>query len=180
MSGSRQTLAEPERRAVAGWAAECAEHVLPIFEAAAPTDARPRDLIARARAYARATDDGTAAGIRDRFVGGVPAAEMPNQAAGAAARSAGQASAVVHMGAHALGAAGYAVVARELDEPADDGAGDREVAWQLSRMTPQVRAALASLPAAGTDRRGPLGPGLLTTGRVGHAVRRIQAGLGVG
>lgn len=177
MKRSRQTLDEPERRAVAGWAADCAEHVLGIFESAAPSDRRPRDLIVRARAYADAVDAGTAAGIRSRFVGGVPSAEMPNPAAAAAARAAGQALAVVHMGAHAMGAAGYAVVARELDKADDPNAGDREVDWQLAEMSPRVRAALASLPDAGVDQHGPLGPGLLTSGRVGDAVRRIQARL---
>ena len=48
---SPQTLSEPDRRLVAAWAADCAEHVLEIFEAAAPGDSRPRDLIARARAF---------------------------------------------------------------------------------------------------------------------------------
>lgn len=178
MTRSTQTLDEPDRRAVAGWAADCAEHVLDIFESAAPSDRRPRDLIARARAYADAVDEGTAAGIRNRFAGGVPTREMPNPAAAAAARAAGQASAVVHMGAHALGAAGYAVAARELDEADDPKAGDRELEWQLAEMSPRVRAALASLPDAGVDQHGPLGAGLLTSGRVGDAVCRIQERLG--
>jgi len=42
---SPQTLSEADRRAVAAWAADCAERVLPIFEAAAPGDGRPRNLL---------------------------------------------------------------------------------------------------------------------------------------
>jgi hypothetical protein len=42
---SPQTLSEADRRTVAAWPADCAEHVLEIFEAAAPGDSRPRDLI---------------------------------------------------------------------------------------------------------------------------------------
>lgn len=49
---SPQSLSEAERRTVAAWAADCAEHVLPIFEAEAPDDDRPRALVERARAYA--------------------------------------------------------------------------------------------------------------------------------
>jgi hypothetical protein len=40
-----------------------------------------------------------------------------------------------------------------------------------------VRAALRTLPAAGTDRSGPLGAGLLTSGALGVLTREIQAGL---
>ncbi|MDA8316452.1 MAG: hypothetical protein M0010_14975, partial [Actinomycetota bacterium] len=50
---SPQTLSEADRRLVAGWAADCAERVLGLFEAEVPDDERPRVLIARARAFAR-------------------------------------------------------------------------------------------------------------------------------
>ncbi len=45
---SPQTLSEADRRCVAAWAADCAERVLPLFEAEAPGDGRPRDTAARA------------------------------------------------------------------------------------------------------------------------------------
>ena len=51
--GSPQTLSEADRRIVAVWAADCAERVLGLFEAEAPGDSRPRDAIARLRAFAR-------------------------------------------------------------------------------------------------------------------------------
>jgi len=50
---SPQTLTEADRRNVAVWAADCAERVLGLFEAEAPGDCRPRDAIARLRAFAR-------------------------------------------------------------------------------------------------------------------------------
>lgn len=50
---SPQALSESDRRVVAAWAADCAERVLPLFEAEEPDDPRPRDGIARARAFAR-------------------------------------------------------------------------------------------------------------------------------
>jgi len=102
--GSPQTLSEADRRLVAAWAADCAERVLGIFEAEAPDDDRPRALIARTRAFARG-ELNIAEEIRRRLVGGVGAGEVTAPAAAAAARAAGQAVAVCHMGAHALGAA---------------------------------------------------------------------------
>jgi hypothetical protein len=101
---SPQTLSEAERRVVATWAADCAERVVALFEAEAPADARPRDAIARARARAFARGELSAAEeIRRRFVAGRAAREVNSPAAVAAARSAAQAAAVAHMGAHALG-----------------------------------------------------------------------------
>ncbi|CAD6010360.1 protein of unknown function [Agreia sp. COWG] len=55
---SPQSLSESDRRLVAAWAADCAERVLPLFETEAPDEDRPRDAIARARAYARGELDG--------------------------------------------------------------------------------------------------------------------------
>lgn len=174
---SPQTLSEADRRLVAGWAADCAERVLGLFEAEAPTDDRPRAAIARARAFARGELD-TAEEIRRRFVGGVPAGELGSPAAAAAARSAGQAVAVCHMGAHALGAAAYAVEAVSRANPGRPGVADDEARWQLNYMTPEVRAALHSLPPVGENRSGPLGPGLLASGRLGAIVQALQVGLG--
>src|SRR6478752_5634477 len=67
--GSPQTLSEGDRRLVAAWAADCAERVLGLFEAAAPEDRRPREAIARTRSFARGELD-VAEEIRQRFVGG--------------------------------------------------------------------------------------------------------------
>ncbi|MHB1873647.1 MAG: putative immunity protein [Streptosporangiaceae bacterium] len=84
--GSPQTLSEADRRLVAAWAADCAERVLPLFEAEAPDDDRPRALIARARAFARGGLN-TTEEIRRRFAGGVAAGEAKTPAAAAAARA---------------------------------------------------------------------------------------------
>ena len=174
---SPQTLSEADRRAVAAWAADCAEHVLEIFEAAAPGDGRPRELIARARAFARG-EFGAAEGIRRRFEGGVPAHEGHTAAAAAAARTAGQAAAVPHMGAHALGAAAYAAKAAGLAAPNEGAAREAEVRWQLNHMSATVRAALRLLPPVGENAAGPLGPGLLTSGLLRAIIEELQAGLG--
>lgn len=174
--GSPQSLSVVERRVVAAWAADCAEHVLPLFLAEAPDDYRPRALIARTRAYARGELD-TAEEIRRRFVGGVDAADVTVPAAAAAARAAGQAAAVCHMGAHALGAAGYAARAAALSVPDRPEAVTEEIQWQLARMSKEVRNAFRALPPAGENRAGPIGPGLLTSGQLGTTIRQIQAQL---
>jgi hypothetical protein len=176
MAGSPQALTEPERRLVAAWAAACAERVLPLFEAERPHDHHPRDAIARTQAYARA-ELGTAEEILARFANGGAAREAGSPAAAAAARAAGQAAAVCHMGAHALGAAGYAARAIGLARPDDPNAPRKEIEWQLANMTPEIRAALRNLPTVGENRAGPLGPGLLSSGQVGMIIRDIQSRL---
>jgi hypothetical protein len=174
--GSPQTLSEADRRIVAVWAADCAERVLGLFEAEAPGDSGPRDAIARTRAFARG-ELGVAGEIRRRFVGGAGAREVSAPAAVAAARAAGQAASIPHMGAHALGAAAYAAKAAGLAAPDRPGAVSEEICWQLGRMPAAARAALRQLPPIGENPAGPLGPGLLASGLLGTIIRDLQAGL---
>ncbi|PVE98106.1 putative immunity protein [Microbacterium sp. TPD7012] len=176
-TASPQSLSDAERRIVAAWAADCAEHVLPLFAAEAPEDDRAADAIARARAYARGELD-AAGEIRRRFVAGRAAASARTPAGVAAARAAAQAAGVAHMGAHALGAAAYAAKAVELAHPESPGVRGREVAWQLDRLSPDAADALRRLPLLGEDTAGPLGPGLLASGVLGAVIREIQEHLG--
>ncbi|QIK71577.1 hypothetical protein G7070_03920 [Propioniciclava coleopterorum] len=169
---SPQTLDDGDRRVLALWAADCAARVLPLFEAEAPDDPRVRDAIARTRAYGQGTSS-AAAEIGLRMVAVKAAAAATSPAGAAAARSAAQASAVAHMGAHALGAAAYAVKAVDLARGAE--AGLDEERRQLRDLTPEARAALARLPLLGDASGGPLGPGLLTRGLLGEVITRIQA-----
>ncbi|MGO4858405.1 putative immunity protein [Arthrobacter sp. 2MCAF14] len=171
---SPQTLSETERRLVAAWAADCAERVLILFEMEAPTDGRPRDAIARTRAFAHGELD-AAGEIRRRFVAGRAANAVSSPAAVAAARAAGQATGVAHMGAHALGAAAYAAKAAGLAAPDQPTAISDEISWQLEHMNTQVKAALQQLPPVGEDSAGPLGSGLLASGLLGSIIRKIQA-----
>ncbi len=174
--GSPQSLSEADRRLVAAWAADCAEHVLALFHAEAPDDDRPRALIARTRAFARG-ELRTADEIRRRFAGGVGTRDVSSPAAAAAARAAGQAVAVCHMGAHALGAAAYAARAAGLADPDRPEAVEEEIRWQLDQMSAEVRDALRTLPPVGRNPSGPLGPGLLASGQLGSIVRELQARL---
>lgn len=171
---SRQTLSEADRRLVAAWAADCAERVLPIFEAEEAGEDRPRDAIDRARAFARG-ELGAAEEIKRRFIALAAARWAATPAGAAAARSAGQAAAVAHMGAHALGAAAYAVRAAGLVAPDQPAATADEIRWQVEHASPVVRAALRQLPPVGEDASGPLGPGLLASGALGAIIRELQA-----
>ena len=173
---SSQTLSESDRRVVAAWAADCAQRALPLFEAEAPHDDRPRDAIARARAFARG-ELTPSSEIRRRFVAGRAAHSASSPAGVAAARAAAQASGVAHMGAHALGAAAYAARAAGLRPSAPPDAVDREIEWQLRQLSPEARSALSPLALLGQDAAGPLGPGLLSTGELGSIVRALQAGI---
>lgn len=173
---SAQTLTEAERRILAAWAADCAERVLALFEAEAPQDSGPREAIARTRAFARGELE-VAEEIRRRFVGGDSARRARCPAAIAAARSAGQAAAVAHMGAHALGAAAYAAHASGLAAPDHPEAVREEIEWQLSNLSQAAGEALRKLPPIGQDRAGPLGPGLLSRGQLGQVIGELQDGL---
>jgi hypothetical protein len=174
---SPQSLSESDRRLVAAWAADCAERVLPFFEGEAPADGRPRDAIQRARAFSRDELD-TADEIRRRFVAGRAAQAVSSPAAVAAARAAGQASGVAHMGAHALGAAAYAAKAAGLAAPDRPTALSDEIEWQLGHADARVRSALRQLPPLGEDSAGPLGAGLLASGVLGAVIRQLQAAVG--
>ncbi len=174
--GSPQTLSQAGRRIVAVWAADCAERVLWLFEAEAPEDGRPRDAIARTRAFARG-ELGVAEQIRRRFIANGAARDVKVPAAAAAARAAGQAASVPHMGAHALGAAAYAAKAVGLAASDRPDAVSEEIRWQPGHMSAEVRGALRLLPSVGENPSGPLGPGLLASGVLGTIIRDLQAGL---
>jgi hypothetical protein len=173
--GSPQTLSEADRRIVAVWAADCAERVLGLFEAEAPGDSRPRDAIGRLRAFARG--ELGVAEARRRFVAHAAARDVSGPAAVAAARAAGQAASIPHMGAHALGAAAYAAKAAGLVAPERPEGVSNEICWQLGRISTPARAALRQLPPVGENSSGPLGPGLLASGLLGTIIRDLQAGL---
>jgi hypothetical protein len=138
------TLSEDDRRALAVWAADCAERTLPLFEARAAGDPRPRHAIRGLRAFARG--EMRIGAVRDLSVRAHAAArEVGEPVAVAAARAAGQAAAVAHMAAHARGVA-YAAVAAALAAPDDPDAGTDEVRWQFEHASPEVRDILRRLP----------------------------------
>ena len=133
------TLTDEDHHRLALWAAECAEHVLPLFEAARPDDGRPREAVAAARAWAR----GELPMMRTRALGGhaMGAARELTDAPRCAAYAAGQAAVVAHVAEHDLGAAAYAVKAAVSAAPAghEDEARRAECRWQRDRLPDEVR-----------------------------------------
>ena len=134
------TLTDADHHLLALWAATCADHVLPLFEAARPADPRPRQAIAGARAWARGEITMTQA----RAAGGhaMGAARDLRGAARHAAYAAGQAAVVALVAAHELGAAAYAIKAARAAAPAGAGelAGRRECRWQRAQLPGAIRA----------------------------------------
>lgn len=133
------TLTDDDHRLLALWAATCAEHVLPLFEAQRPTDPRPREAIEAIRAWAR----GEMRMWDSRAAGGhaMAAARDLRGPARHAAYAAGQAGAVAHVAAHDLGAAAYAIRAVRAAVPEGQGeaAGRAERRWQRDRLPGAVR-----------------------------------------
>ncbi len=133
------TLTDADHHLLALWAASCAEHVLPLFESARPDDPRPREAIARVRAWAR----GEATMTQARTAGGhaMAAARELRGAARHAAYAAGQAAVVAHVAAHDLGAAAYAIKAARAAAPEGEAeaARRRECRWQRDRLPDAVR-----------------------------------------
>lgn len=133
------TLTDSNHLLLALWAALCAEHVLPLFELARPSDARPRRAIALARQWARGevtmSQARTAAGHANA------AARDLQGAARHAAYAAGQAAAVPHVAAHELGAAAYAIKAARAAAPKDEAesAAKFECRWQRDQLPDAIR-----------------------------------------
>lgn len=132
-------LTDTDHHLLALWAADCAEHVLPLFEVVRPDDPRPREAVAAARAWTR----GELRMMQVRALGGhaMGAARDLRGAARFAAYAAGQAAVVAHVAAHELGAAAYAVRAARAAASAEDAreAGRAECRWQRSRLPAAVR-----------------------------------------
>ncbi len=134
------TLTDSDHQLLALWAATCADHVLPLFEAARPADPRPRQAIAQARAWVRG--EITMSPARTAAGHAMAAARELSGAARHAAYAAGQAAAVAHVAAHELGAAAYAIKAARAAAPdgAGESAGRRECRWQRDQLPDAIRA----------------------------------------
>lgn len=133
------TLTDEHHHLLALWAATCAEHVLPLFEAVQPSDLRPRQAIAQIRAWVR----GEVAMSQARAAGGhaMAAARPLGGAARHAAFAAGQAAVVAHVAAHDLGAAAYAIKAVRAAAPpaSSERMGQLECRWQREQLPEAIR-----------------------------------------
>jgi hypothetical protein len=133
------TLQDADHHLLAVWAADCAQHVLHLFEEVRPNDDRPRRAIELTRAWTR----GEITMTQSRAAGGhaMAAARELSGAARHAAYAAGQAAVVAHVAAHELGAAAYAIKAVQAAAPKgeSESAGRRECQWQREQLPEAIR-----------------------------------------
>ncbi|MER5390829.1 putative immunity protein [Saccharopolyspora sp. NPDC002686] len=171
--GSEIVLSVQDLRAVTGFAAECAEGALGIFEADLPDDTRPRDAIGAAWEFARGGERGKV--LREVAWAALKAAKCtnsaaPREAAWAAMAAAG--AAYLHPLAkstqvkHILGAAAHAARAAELVADDDQSVGAEHIERTAQLVTPDVVDVLKRFPQA------PSGGG-----RIGELIRTLDARL---
>jgi len=125
-----------DHKALALWAADCADHVLPYFEEKYPEDPRPRNAIEALQTWIN-TGMFRMAVIRTASLDAHAAAREAGEdsAARFAARAAGQAVATAHVPTHAIGASLYALKAVKAANPRDAGAAvAREREWQIKNL----------------------------------------------
>lgn len=141
-------------RSLGGWAADCADRALPVFEAYTESDLRPRAAITGIREFAGGGK--RTAVLRSLALSAFSAArESDDPAAAAAARAAGLAasSAYTHPMAdvqqtkHIVGPAAYAALALELDRGGDEKIGNAEVFWAIEHVPDEVCGILRQMPA---------------------------------
>ncbi len=155
------TLSLESLRAIGGWAADCAERALPVYETHADSDSRPRAAIEGIREFAGGGK--RTARLRSLAMKAHAAArEIGDPAAAAAARAAGVAAASaythplvdVHQTKHIVGPAAYAALALELDHDGDPSAADGEVRWAIEHAPSEAREVLLQMPCrqAGKSR----------------------------
>jgi len=122
-------------RIIAMWAADCAEHVLHLFEEKYPEDKRPREAIEAGRAWIRG--ETRVGDIRKAAIAAHAAARnADNESAIAAARAAGHAAGTAHVAGHAIHAAEYACKAVSFLHQPESGSNPMasERKWQLTHL----------------------------------------------
>lgn len=129
-----------DQRVLAAWAADCAEHVLPFFEKAFPSDNRPRLALEVCRKWV-ASGRFRMKEIREASLSAHAAAREAKDfpAAFNAARAAGHAVATAHVAQHAFGVF-YALRAVAAAFPDDAEAQVQlEFQWQADHLPPHLR-----------------------------------------
>jgi hypothetical protein len=146
-------LDEATHRLLASWAADCAEHVLPLFATKYPEDDRPARAIEMARAWSRG--ETTVGDAREAaFAAHAAARSATDEAAREVARASGHAVATAHMADHELGAAAFAIRAVRLASPPSEAmaAGARECRWQLEQLPEAIRELVLSDEALRSEK----------------------------
>jgi hypothetical protein len=130
-----------DHKALARWAAKCAEHVLPLFEEKYPEDRRPRHALETLDEWIE-TGEFRMQVIRHASLAAHAAARevAEDKAAHFAARAAGQAVATAHVPTHGVGPALYALKALAATMPPDlQSVIAQERAWQLGKVPDNLR-----------------------------------------
>lgn len=136
-------LSLERHRLLALWAADCAEHVLPLFNTQFPQDNRPAQAIEAARAWSRG--EITVGAARAAAVEAHAAARAADEeAARCVARAAGHTVATAHMAEHAPGAAMYALKAVKAAADKQNDAVTQEYSWQLEQLPDEIRGLVLS------------------------------------
>jgi hypothetical protein len=122
------------RRLLAVWSLDCAEHILPLFEKKHLKDKRPRQAIEAGRAWVRG--EIRVGEVRKAALATHAAARAVEEPARSAARAAGHAAATAHVITHCVGAPMYACKAlsflRTQDSKKDPITAERR--WQMARL----------------------------------------------
>ncbi len=148
------TLTLDSLRAIGGWAADCAERALSVYETQTDSDSRPRAALEGIRVFAAGGK--RAAQLRTLSLAAFAAArEVDTPAATAAARAAGLAAssaythplADVEQTKHIVGPAAYAALAIEISGGGDPHIGESEVRWAIDHAPPEAREVLQQMPA---------------------------------
>ncbi len=160
-------------RAIGGWAAECAERSLWVYESRPGADERPRAAIEGIREFA--AGERRTARLRTLALDAHRAArEVGDPAAAAAARAAGSAAASaythpladVHQTKHIVGSAAYSALALELARGGDPTVAASEVRWAIEHAPNEAREVLLQMPAREIGR-----------GRLDALLYELDAGL---
>jgi hypothetical protein len=132
-----ELVGRTDHKALAVWAIDCVERVMPYFEEKYPEDHRPRQAIETLQAWIN-TGVFQMAVIREASLASHAAAREVGEdnAARSAARAAGQAVATAHVPTHSIGAANYALQAihRAANASDADAAIVEERDWQYRRL----------------------------------------------
>jgi hypothetical protein len=144
-----------DQRAMAIWAADCAERVISFFENAYPKDERPRKAIEACREWV-GTEVFKMSVIRGASLSAHAAAReaKENKVACFAARAAGQAVATAHVSQHAFGAAYYALKAVEAADLTNAEFNvAKELDWQLQHAPKNLREAISKTVIVQKDNK---------------------------
>ncbi len=144
-------------RAVALWAADCAEQALLLFETHHPGDTRPREAIEASRKFGRGKKRDKA--LRIVALAALAASKAADEPSKYAARAAMLAAAVaythtdlqmglpgVRQAKHVLGAAVYAALALETATEDKSSVGHAVIHRAAQRAPPEVRHVLKHMP----------------------------------